>query len=288
MLWECGACKAQFWWPLKNPGAEWYTHDERYAGSNADPVWSSHWYHERILSRIPDAGRVLDVGCGNGNFLVSARKVGWDCYGIDINPVGVEAGKTKFGLPNLEPTDLITYTRTHSDRQFDLVTFFDVLEHLDNHNEFIEAVRSLLGSGGYVAMSMPYRKHAEWLMPLDLPPRHLTRWDRAALRTFLEARGFEVVSITRHTDGLWPIILKLRFRYGRLFSFGAVDVVRRSLETGSGKRMQKRKSLLVRATEFLAKVKDACLFGLPAILIWLAMLPTPRRYRTLYAIARKV
>jgi SAM-dependent methyltransferase len=285
-LYGCHTCDAEFWWPLKNPGAIWYDHDVRYAGGNTEPVWAPHWYHKRILSYLaPFNGRVLDVGCGNGNFLVSAQKSGWKSYGIDISSTAVEAGKKWFGLDGLEVSDIVTYARTYVGEKFDLVTFFDVLEHVDNHNEFIESVRTLLKPGGYVAMSMPYRKHAQWLMPLDVPPRHLTRWDRTSLKRFLEGHGFSVVLITRHTDGLWPIILKLRFNFGRRLSFGAVNAVKRSLDNKP--ETQKKRLFLVRVTQLIAKIKDTCIFGLPAVLIWLFMLPSPYRYRTLYAIARK-
>jgi SAM-dependent methyltransferase len=277
----------EFWWLLKNPGAEWYSHDPRYAGRNADPIWKANWNQKKIISYLaPFHGQVLDVGCGIGNFLAWAARAGWRCAGIDFDRDAIEAGKKRFGLADLEVNDLITYARTHPDRQFDLVTFFDVLEHVDNHNEFIEAIRAVLKPNGYVAMSMPYRKHAEWLMPLDLPPRHLTRWDRASLKRFLEARGFEVVYMTRRTEGIWNIVIRLRFRYGKRVSFGAVGAVRRSLEDSGATRA--RRPLLVGAVHLLAKLKDGLFFGLPAILIWLAMLSSPRRYATLYAIARKV
>lgn len=285
-LYGCAACTVQFWWPLKNPGAEWYSHDTRYADRNANPVWEAHSGQKKVISYLaPFTGRVLDVGCGIGNFLAWAAHEGWECSGIDFDSEAIQAGKERFGLTDLEVNDVVTYARAHQGEKFDLITFFDVLEHVDNHNEFIASIDSLLAPGGYIAMSMPYRKHAEWLMHLDLPPRHLTRWDRTALQRFLEARGFTVLYINRRSEGIWNIVIRLRFMYGKRLSFGAVRAVRNSIKDTSTAR--KERPFLVRAVHMLAKLKDGLLFGLPAVIIWLVMLPFPQRYITLSAIARK-
>ena len=44
-LWECTKCSAQFWDPLKNPGAGWYERDERYANRNLDPILKPNKKH---------------------------------------------------------------------------------------------------------------------------------------------------------------------------------------------------------------------------------------------------
>ncbi len=281
----CSACGVQFWWPLKNPGAEWYSKHERYGVRNADPVWNATYNHVKTLSFLREhKGAVLDVGCGIGNFLGAAKERGWQCTGIDFDPDAITAARQATGINDFEATDVVTYAKVHPEKRFDLVTFFDVLEHVDNHNEFIASIKSTLVPGGYIAMSMPYRKHALWLMKGDLPPVHLTCWDRSSLKRFLEARGFDVVYMRRSSEGVWPIVMKLRFKYGTRLSFGAVSAVRRTVSPGGvspGAR-----PLAVRAVHSLAKLKDALIFGLPALIIWLAMIPTPRRYVDLFAIAR--
>jgi SAM-dependent methyltransferase len=287
-LYGCSACKAEFWWPLKNPGAHWYEHDERYAGRNKSPILEPNWNHKKIISFLsPAVGRVLDIGCGVGNFLAWAKKNGWEPTGIDFDADAIEAGKRTFGLRDLFISDLQQFAAAHPGVRFDLITFFDVLEHLDNHHEFISQVRELLVSGGHIAMSMPYRAHAQWLMPADVPPRHLTRWDRESLQNFLEREGFRVVYMTRRSEGLRYLILKLRFRYGKKFSFGLVDRAR-AQDTASPVSRPGTKTFKLRAVQLLAKTKDAVLFGIPALAIYLYMLPGRSRYITLYAIAQKL
>jgi len=281
----CAACTVEFWWPLKNPGAEWYSKHERYGVRNADPVWGATVNHKKTLSLLAAyKGAVLDVGCGIGNFLELAKKRGWECAGVDIDPDAVESAKRKTGIAELAATDVVTYAKAHPAR-FDLITFYDVLEHVDNHNEFLAAILSLLKSGGHIAMSMPYRKHALWLMKGDLPPVHLTCWDRTSLQKFLEARGFDVVYMRRSSEGVWPIVMKLRFKYGSKLSFGAVQAARKA--TGSTVVKPGKRPLTVSVVHALAKMKDAVLFGIPALIIFIAMLPSEKRYVDLFAIARK-
>lgn len=281
----CDACLVQFWWPLKNPGPEWYRAAGGYGERNSDPIWNATSNHKRTLMYLEgQRGNVLDVGCGIGNFLLAAKNRGWHCAGIDFDPDAVEAAKKVTGISEYEVADVVTYAKRHPDKKFDLITFFDVLEHVDNHNEFIASIKSLLVPGGHIAMSMPYRKHALWLMKGDVPPRHLTCWDRESLRRFLEVRGFEVIYMRRSSEGIWPIVMKLRFKYGAWASFGAVSAVRKSV--GDAGIAVGGRPFSVRLVHLLAKMKDALLFGIPATIIYIAMLPLPQRYVDLYAIAR--
>ena len=133
-------------------------------------------------------------------------------------------------------------------------------------------------------MSMPYREHALWLMKDDLPPMHLTNWDRESLRRFLDVRGFDVVYMRRGPATIWDIVMKLRFKYGKSVSFSAVSKMRQQV----GDRADKPggRPLSVRLIHALARLKDAVLFGVPAVIIWAAMIPTSKRYIDLFTIAR--
>lgn len=285
-LWSCKACGAWFWNPMKNPGSEWYEHDERYAGRNEDPILEPTENHKRTVAMLPP-GRVLDVGCGVGNFLAHAKKHGWECYGIDFDKDAIEAGKRTFGLEHLSVSDLRAFHDAHPEMVFDLITAFDVFEHIDNHEEFITLIRSMLAPNGHIAMTMPYRKRALWLMPGDVPPRHLTRWDRSALSSFLARHHFKVTRIERQSEGIKPVLLKMRFRYGMRFTTGLVGKLKSSVKPKDGSAPVGMAKAKVQLALALARTKDILLFGLPALLVYLWMLPTARRYITLFVIAKR-
>lgn len=287
-LYECTKCRVWFWPPLKNPGAEWYECDERYAGRNADPNLKPIWNYKKIISFLkPDVGQVLDIGCGTGDFLAYAKKNGWEVSGIDFDAAAIKTAKEIFKLDKVKAEELGEYYKENLEKKFDLITFFDVFEHLDNHLEFIGLVKTMLKPSGYIAMSLPYRKRADWLMPGDVPPRHLTRWDRTAIKFFLERNGFKISYIARQSEGLNPILMKLRFRYGRLLSFNLVGKYKNKKraegqQISSDSQAGKTASRL----QIVARIKDWLIFGLPALIIWLVMLPSAKRYLNLYVIAR--
>lgn len=289
-LHACPHCTIQCWLPLKNPGAHWYEHDGRYADRNADPILKPNQKHLGTLRFLRGRqGKVLDVGCGVGNFLAEAQRQGWEPWGIDFDADGIEAARRTFGLDHLEVADVASFAAAHPEERFDLVAFFDVLEHVDNHNEFIEVITGVLTERGYLAMSMPYRHGWRWLMPHDLPPRHLTRWDKESLERFLERHGFKIVYFRRLPASFSFLVMKMRFNYGKAFSFGLIKKAKESGGKIQGSARGKRApSSKVRFLHMLARLKDVLLFGIPAGILWLILLPTRKRYTDMYVVAQKI
>lgn len=285
-LFWCRVCDIQFWTPLRNPGASWYERDERYASRNSRPILLPNKKQVDCLAAMPvPTGRVLDVGCGVGNFLAHATKKGWAGWGIDFDADAVEAGKKTFGLEHLEVSDIAAFRTTHPGVFFDAITFFDVLEHVDAHEEFMKDVKTLLAPRGCVALSVPYRASWRWLLPHDLPPRHLTRWNENALSLFFERYGFKPIMVRRLPASFEYIVMKLRFAYGMTFSIGLVSRVQDATAASGGRESRGLRSrVLMRLAGFAAKTKDYVLFGIPAAIIWLCLLPFRARYTDLYAV----
>jgi SAM-dependent methyltransferase len=223
-----------------------------------------------------------------GNFLGHAKRHGWETWGIDFDRDAVAAARETFSIQNVEVSDLSTFVTSHQDLQetFDLVTFFDVFEHIDDHINFAGMVKVLLKPGGHVAMSMPYRHGARWLQPHDLPPRHLTRWEEVSLKKFWERQGFIVKKIIRRSEGPGPIMMKFRHRFAPYLSFNMVaktDAEARAADL----QMPGKRTFKQRAIRVLAKMKDWTLYGMPALITWIVMIPSRKRYVTLYAIVQK-
>ncbi len=109
----------------------------------------------------------------------------------------------------------------------------------------------------------------------------------STLETFLERYGFKLASVWRMPASFYYLVLKFRFRYGAWSSLGLV----RMAKTRKQNTMQGTPSaaglpippLYTIAT--LAKMKDILLFGIPAGILWLVLLPTRARYTDFYVVA---
>jgi len=103
-----------------------------------------------ILEKLQRPAKVLDVGCAFGLFLESAAARGWDTYGLEL--AGYSAVKASAKFPGrIFKGDI--FSAKYPDRSFDVVTMFDVIEHVPSLPGFMEEVRRILKSGGYAVFS---------------------------------------------------------------------------------------------------------------------------------------
>lgn len=189
-LYECSDCSVQYFWPRKNPGPEWYEQSEMYVRRDAMSAdWM--WYHEAGLAMLPArGGRLLDVGCGTGGFVAAARGRGYDAHGIDFSAKAIEAGARAFGIDTIGQMTPSEARARFGDNSFDVVTAFEVLEHMDDVGAFVRDLMALLGPGGRLIMSVPNRERRPRLLNEgDLPPHHFTRWNETSMRALLERHG---------------------------------------------------------------------------------------------------
>ena len=194
-LYGCAGCDLHFWHPAKMPDASWYEAMYQGRDNTAMPLEPGHLFF-LADPRAPKAGRLLDVGCGVGNFLAAARDAGFSVTGIEPNQNAVRFAKEHYSLRDVFAGVPAELQKSNALEKFDTVTFFEVLEHQDNPQAFLDTAKSFLKADGFIALSVPNRNR--WQIghdPLDYPPNHLTRWSPAALRNFLASNGFEVVSI---------------------------------------------------------------------------------------------
>jgi len=177
------------------PDAAWHEQTYQTRDQTALPLEPGHRF---FLSdpKAPKNGRLLDLGCGVGNFLAAARDSGFEVAGVELNQSAVRFARETYGLREIFAMRPEEFRAANRAKTFDVVTFFEVLEHQDDPRGFLKVAEEFLASGGYVALSVPNRtRWQKGIETLDYPPNHLTRWSPLALRNFLERNGFEVLSM---------------------------------------------------------------------------------------------
>lgn len=198
-LYHCANCNLEFWSPLKII-PEFYEKSEFYSlrrlGLSREGIPAQKHFFKNFPFK---KGKLLDIGCGDGAFLKKARQVGFETYGIDFDGKSIEIARNKFGLSNTYSMSLNEFIGFAQERnlRFDVITFFEVLEHQDNPGEFMQHVKGLLSNEGYIAGSVPNRERPlidcerrRGTIQWDYPPHHFLYLSMTTLQKFFEREGF--------------------------------------------------------------------------------------------------
>lgn len=249
-LLKCGHCELVF---VGNPPppaevAAFYSADADYHGELLDPADPAFArmagiarQHLRMLKRSTGNAqglRLLDIGCSSGLFLNEAREAGFEAEGAELLPDTAAFARGHFGL-EVHTGDW--RDADYAEGGFDVVTLFDVIEHLPDPLAELKAIRRLLKPGGLLLQSTP---NIDGLFPqlsyrlaglLDYwphpePPHHLYQFSERTLAQMTERAGYEIARADQTrirfgynfgTPASWKVSPKL-FAYALLFAPSAL------------------------------------------------------------------
>ena len=154
----------------------------------------------RYLPKPQKGQTLLDIGCGNGGFLESAKHAGWDVLGLEPDPKAAEAARQR-GLDVRVGTIEVLANESAC---FDVITLSHVIEHVHTPQDVLTAVHRLLKPGGLVYVDTPNIESrgaklfgSNW-RGLEIP-RHLVLFNPDSLLKILAENGFDHISLKRRT-----------------------------------------------------------------------------------------
>ena len=171
----------------------------------------------RQVAVPPANGVLLDVGCGNGDYLETMRGLGWRALGIEPDPKAAELAQRK-GLD----VQIGTLETLHlASEQFDVITLSHVIEHVHDPMATLREAWHLLKPGGTIWIATPnldsfghQRYSAAW-RGLEIP-RHLVLFSTRHLRQCLTQAGFECLPLGRQA-----LVAQNLFRISHSLALGA-------------------------------------------------------------------
>ncbi|HZM00469.1 MAG TPA: class I SAM-dependent methyltransferase [Planctomycetota bacterium] len=196
-----------------------------YSGYLAEGPLYRRTYRRRmpVIRRYkPRPGALLDVGCAAGFFLAVAAEEGWRTTGVELSAPMVEYATRELRLPDVRRGDLLSVELPA--RSFDVVTLWDVLEHLEDPPAHLAAARKLLAPDGVLVIetqnvASPFARlmGRKWQHYKHI--EHLYHFDPRTLARLLAEAGFEILENTPRLGGKYVSMDFLVERVGRLHTW---------------------------------------------------------------------
>ena len=156
--------------------------------------------------------KVLEVGCGRGEFIQAFKKLGLDCYGVDISDYSIE----KLSDIKMKKTDVTCEPLPYADNTFDVVYHKSLIEHFFSPDNLTKETYRVLKPGGRVIILTP-----DWVSTMKVfyeDFTHCRPYDKNSLHDLLEIYGFADVQS------------ELFYQYPMVWNYPALKIICRLLQ----------------------------------------------------------
>lgn len=216
-LFKCRETGYEFFYPFSVAGNPDYYSDLYRDSDNSNWAYQKNkWEYGFAREVIGKIDRLLDIGCGGGEFLAELGDRAKCFIGLETSPYGRESSRAK-GLTVLDET--IEFHANQNPGAYDVITAFQVLEHVTDVKRFLLGCIEALKPGGRLIIAVPNNDGFVGLnfdLLLNLPPHHMGRWRRGSLTAIaqqfeLELIGIEYEPLARENLGWYQSTVEKKF-----------------------------------------------------------------------------
>jgi 2-polyprenyl-3-methyl-5-hydroxy-6-metoxy-1,4-benzoquinol methylase len=169
----------------------------------------------KLIEKWHIKGKLLDIGAGTGDFLVEAKKAGWDITGTEPSEKAKSIAVNK-GVSFIDSIQEI------KDNSFDVITMWHVLEHVPDVNEQIMELKRILKPDGVIVIAVPNFKsydakyYGAYWAAYDVP-RHLWHFSKTAINKLFAGENMELVKVEpMKFDSFYVSLLSEKYKTGEM------------------------------------------------------------------------
>lgn len=202
---KCQQCSLHFFTPILPGSGEFYEELQKRMSFYYKDNRYEFFYSKDFIKK---EDKVLEIGSGNGHFseIIKAD----DYTGLEYNDKAIKDASEK-GI-RLIKQSIEEYSKDHTD-MYDVVCSFQVLEHVPNPHDYIEASLRVLKRGGLMIIGVPAMESiltTNLNHTLNLPPHHITRWNKEAFKYFEQ-----IFDVKLHAFSYEPLPKNMEKNYTR-------------------------------------------------------------------------
>lgn len=205
---RCNSCGFKFTnsRPEEDQLGKYYKSEEYVSHSNTKKGFINSTYQSvrkytllkklQLISKFYKTGRILDIGCGTGEFLNTCKNAKWQTIGIEPDPEARKMAIDNFELDVRDESEL----KNLQDEGFDVISMWHVLEHVPRLNERVEELKRLIKPKGVIIIAVPNctsldaKIYKEDWAAYDVP-RHLYHFTPKDIDTLFEKHGMKVFRV---------------------------------------------------------------------------------------------
>ena len=169
-----------------------------------------------LINSLNQKGKLLDIGCGTGEFLNACKMDGWETTGVEPDQDARALGIKNYGINVLQEEAL----KTLPEAGFDIISMWHVLEHVPNLNERVGELKKLLKPSGSIIIAVPNCSskdaldYKEFWGAYDVP-RHLWHFTPKDIKALFSSQGMKVEQILpMKFDSFYVSLLSEKYKTG--------------------------------------------------------------------------
>jgi 2-polyprenyl-3-methyl-5-hydroxy-6-metoxy-1,4-benzoquinol methylase len=180
----------------------------------------------RMVDKLANGKKLLDIGCGTGYFPAYMKQKGFKVAGVEVDSKAREFARKEFGLAVYSPDEFLNH---EIEGDFDVITLWHVLEHLDDFDHYMEKMLEQLSPEGSLVIALPNcsafdaRHYKEFWAGYDVP-RHLWHFTPSTFKILVEKHGLKISKMKRlPLDPFYNSMLSEKYKGNKLyFLFGII------------------------------------------------------------------